>query len=303
MADTTMRLRIYGVRGSHPPTKASNTKYGVNTTCLRIDLGDHLIIFDAGTGIINLGHDLMVELKDAGNHSPNLWKLNVLFTHFHIDHLMGFSYFVMNYLPKTEFHFLYPRMINYDLKDVLEELMNPALFPVTLSELPSTRHYYEIGEGKVIYFFEDGFKIYHVSEAEDVTGWQGRISCRRFYTHPKSGSYTYKIESSAGKSIVFATDVEGFVGSDQRLLKFAQGADILIHDAQYTLQEYEIFQGFGHSTYEMACKVAKEANVKKLLLFHHDPKHDDKVLKEIEDNAQKLFSETYMANEDMDFKL
>lgn len=302
MADTTMRLRIYGVRGSHPPTRASNTKYGVNTTCLRIDLGNHLIIFDAGTGIINLGQDLMVELKDTGN-SQNLWKLNVFFTHFHIDHLMGFSYFVMNYLSKTEFHFLYPRMINYDLEDVLEELMNPALFPVTLSELPSRRHYHEIGEGNVIYFFKDGFKIYHVSEDDNVTDWQGKISCRRFYTHPKSGSYMYKIESSTGKSIVFATDVEGFVGSDQRLLKFAEGADILIHDAQYTLQEYEIFQGFGHSTYEMACKLAKQADVKKLLLFHHDPKHDDKVLKEIEDSAQKLFPEAYIASENMDFKL
>lgn len=302
MADSAMRLRIYGVRGSHPPTRSTQTKYGVNTTCLRIDLGKHLIIIDAGTGIINLGQDLMAEMKE-GNSRQNLWKLHLFFTHFHIDHLMGFSYFLMNYLPKSELHFLYPRLVNYDLKDILEYLLNPALFPVTLSELPSVKHFHEIGEGKVVYFFENDFKVAHVSSTDDISGWQGKISCRRFYTHPKSGSYMYKIESHTGKSIVFATDVEGFVGSDKRLIDFAKDADILLHDAQYTLQEYDMFQGFGHSTYEMACKIAQQANVKKLLLFHHDPKHEDNVLQEIEQSAQKLFSETYIASEEMDFEL
>jgi len=299
MDERPLRLKIYGVRGSHSPTRHFKTKYGVNTTCLRIDLGKHLIIFDAGTGIINLGQDLMAEASSGSEQ--NLWKLHLFFTHFHIDHLMGFPYFLMNYIPKSEIEFYYAKMVNYDLKDVIEELLNPALFPVTLSEMPSRKTFHQLGEGNVVFFFEDSFQVLPVSEAPSVENWIGKISCMRFYTHPKSGSYTYKVESNNGKSIVFATDVEGFVGNDQRIIKFAKDADILIHDAQYTFQEYSMFQGFGHSTYEMACNVAKEAGVKKLLLFHHDPKHEDALLDELEASAQKLFPEAYMATEEMDF--
>jgi ribonuclease BN (tRNA processing enzyme) len=302
MPGQKFRLRIYGVRGSHPPTRNFQNSIGANTTCLRIDLGQHVIIFDAGTGIINLGQDLMGEIQ-GGKSKQNLWKLCMFFTHFHIDHLMGFPYFLMNYIPNTEIDFISPRLVDYKLEEVLENLMNPALFPVTLSELPSKRRFHDFGEGKAAFFQTDSFEIVHVSEANKIKNWQGKITCSRFYTHPKSGSYTYKIETNSGKSIVFATDVEGFVGSDQRILKLAQGADILIHDAQYTFEEYAMFQGFGHSTYKMACEIAKEAGVKKLLLFLHDPKHDDKLLHKLEKSAQKLFPETYMAKEDMDFTL
>ncbi|MFQ5583038.1 MAG: MBL fold metallo-hydrolase [Calditrichia bacterium] len=302
MPQPTFRLRIYGVRGSHPPTRINNTTIGVNTTCLRIDLGPHVIIFDAGTGIVNLGQDLMGEIQ-GGKSKQNLWKLHILFTHFHIDHLMGFPYFLMNYIPNTQIDFISPRLVNYRLEEVLEQLMSPALFPVTLSELPSTRRFHDFGEGKVVLFFEDSFKIVHLSDAGTEKNWIGKISCSRFYTHPKSGSYTYKIETGSGKSIVFATDVEGFVGGDKRLLKLSEGADILIHDAQYTFDEYAMFQGFGHSTYKMACDIAKEAGVKKLLLFHHDPKHGDELLQELQESARKIFPETYMATESMDFTL
>ncbi len=89
----------------------------------------------------------------------------------------------------------------------------------------------------------------------------------RNYTHPKGGVYIYKIENHVGNTVVFATDIEGYVGGDQRLAKFARNANILIHDAQYSTPEYEMFQGFGHSTFVMACEVAKTAAVKKTHSF------------------------------------
>ena len=123
----------------------------------------------------------------------------------------------------------------------------------------------------------------------------------RNYTHPKGGVYIYKFENNSGHSVVFATDIEGYVGGDQRLAKFAHNANILIHDAQYSLAEYNMFQGFGHSTFVMACEVAKNAGIKKLVLSHHDPKHSDAELKQLEKEAQKIFPDTYLATESMEF--
>ncbi len=293
-------IKIYGVRGSFPPTKGFSTNIGVNTTCLRANIGQHVVIFDAGTGIINLGADLISELK-SGNSLQNLFNLNLFFSHTHIDHLMGFPYFAMLYMPQTELNIISPNILGYSIEEIIELWMSPALFPVTTAELPSRFSYFDFGENMHMYFFEDETKILPATEAATVENWIGRISCMRNFTHPKGGAYLYKVEKSNGESIVFATDIEGFVGGDQRLIKFAQNAKILIHDAQYTLAEYQMFQGFGHSTYEMACDVAKKAEVDKLILTHHDPKHEDKELTELENQAQEIFPQTFMAKDGMEF--
>lgn len=302
MKNTDLRVKIYGVRGSFPPTVGSATQFGVNTTCLRVDIGKHLVIIDAGTGIINLGADLINELK-SGNSHQDLFKLHLFFTHTHIDHLMGFPYFSMLYVPKTELHVITPTQLDYSIEEILETLMSPVFFPVTISELPSNFTYEEFAENKVIYFFENELKVVYVSDDQPTSGWIGRLSCIRNFTHPKGGAYIYKFENSKEDSIVFATDIEGFVGGDQRLINFAKSAKVLIHDAQYSLPEYEMFQGFGHSTFQMACEVAKKASIEKLILSHHDPKHSDNELIDLEKKAQKIFPETYMAKESMEFVL
>lgn len=302
MANNDLRLKIYGVRGSYPPPNSNATRFGVNTTCLRFDIGKHVVIIDAGTGIMNLGADLVAELK-AGKSKQNIFKLHLLFTHSHIDHLMGFPYFNMLYMPQTELHIISPTLLNYSTEDIIETWMSPAFFPVTVAELPSSFSYYHFGEFKQLYFFEDDFRIVSVNEAKNTGGWIGRISCLRNFTHPKGGSYSYKLENIDGKSMVFATDIEGFPGGDQRLIKFAQNAKVLIHDAQYSPSEYKMFQGFGHSTFEMAVEVAQKAAVEKLILIHHDPNHSDEQLTELENKAQAIFSETYMAAESMEFTL
>ena len=302
MNSEAFKMKIYGVRGSYPPTKGSHTRFGVNTTCLRFDIGKHVIIIDAGTGIINLGADLISELKSGTSHQ-NLSKLHLFFTHAHIDHLLGFPYFGMIYMPQTELHVISPNFLDYHIEEILESLMSPAVFPVKISELASNFYYYDYRESLQVYFFEDDFQILSVNESANVDNWIGRISCIRNYTHPKGGSYIYKIENNKGKFIVLATDIEGFIGADQRLIKFAKNANILIHDAQYSLSEYKMFQGFGHSTYEMACDVAQKASVEKLILSHHDPKHSDDELSELEKLAKNIFPETYMATESMEFTL
>lgn len=299
MAKPNLRVKIYGSRGSYSPTFSKSTTVGVNTTCLRVDIGENIIIFDAGSGIINCGQDLLKELQAERASQPQ-WEMHLFFTHMHIDHLVGFPYFPMLYVPKTKIHFLSPQILDYRLEDVLRQFMHPPYFPVSMDELPFERYFYQVLEGNIVYFYTNNFKIYSVSEtAED--GWLGKISCMRNFMHPKGGAYFYKIETRAGDKVVFASDTEGFVGGDQRLIKFADGADILMHDAQYHPAEYGRMQGFGHSTYEMACDVARNAGVKKLLLIHHDPKYGDKKLKEIEQQARKLFPKTFVATESMEF--
>ncbi len=300
MENSALKVKIYGVRGSYPPTRSETTQYGVNTTCLRVDIGEHVIIIDAGTGIINLGNDLIAEMRSKES-TQNLNRLFLFFSHTHIDHLMGFPYFSLIYMPQTEINIITPTQLNYSMEEILETLMSPAFFPVTISELPSQFNYSDFAENKIAYFFEEDYRIVPVTESADVKNWIGRISCMRNYTHPKGGVYIYKFEDHKGNSIVFATDVEGFVGGDNRIAKFAENANVLIHDAQYSTGEYEMFQGFGHSTYEMACEVAKKAKVKKLVLSHHDPKHTDKDLKDLEKAAKKIFPETSIAAEGMEF--
>ncbi len=299
MSQPRLRVKVYGARGSYSPTRNTATSFGVNTTCFRVDVDDIVLIFDAGSGIIPLGQDLVKEFFQKDD-SLSKWTTHLFFTHMHIDHLIGFPYFAMLYMPKSEINFIAPRILDYDLKEVLDTFVHPPFFPVSLADLPFEGHYHHMAENRVVYFYSDRFEVTKAT-AEPTEGWRARVSCLRNFMHPKGGSFFYKIETPAGNKVVIASDTEGFVGGDQRLVNFAKDAELLFHDAQYTFEEYQKFQGFGHSTYHMACEVAKQAGVKKLLLIHHDPSHDDEALDAIQAEARKIFPETYVASESMEF--
>jgi len=132
------------------------------------------------------------------------------------------------------------------------------------------------------------------------------VSVMHSYAHPKDGVFVFKVQNN-GQSVVYATDTEGYRGGDSRIINFAQGADVLIHDSQYTTEEYtdtlQPKQGFGHSTIEMACEVAEKASVKQLVLFHHDPRHDDEMMKRLEEHARRLFKNVIAAFEGLEIHL
>lgn len=132
-----------------------------------------------------------------------------------------------------------------------------------------------------------------------------RISVLRSYAHPQ-GVFVYRIECG-GQAVVYATDTEGYASGDQRLIRFVRGATLLIHDAQYTEAEYanpmSPKQGWGHSTWQMAVGVAQAASVQRLVLFHHDPEHDDAMLEQLEKEAQAAFLQTVLAREGMTIEL
>lgn len=303
MSDFQFLARIYGVRGSYPISPKGGTEFGGNTTCVLVRTPEHIVIFDAGSGIIQLGRELVPEIIAHKNKSDQPFHITILFTHTHIDHLLGFPYFAPLYIPGVHLHLIGPGTMGVDLEDILRTLVEPQYYPVSMDELRSTKDFDNIDENMVIYFNE-GDQMPYFTVAGDTKLGKAElvVSNMKYYFHPKDGSYNYKVNWN-NHSLVFATDVEQYVGSDQRLVKFAEGCDLLIHDSQYTLEQYLQFQGYGHSNYEMACQVALKANAKKLLLFHHDPSNTDDTLREIEKDAQQICSGAELASEGWEWKL
>jgi ribonuclease BN (tRNA processing enzyme) len=303
MNDFQFLARIYGVRGSYPVAPEDGTVYGGNTTCLLVRTPEHIVIFDAGSGIIKLGRELVPEILEYKKKSDKPFNITILFTHTHIDHLLGFPYFAPLYIPGVRLNLVGPATMGVDFEDILRTLVEPQYYPVGMDEFRSDKEFTNISENMIVYFLE-GESYPYITTAGDAKLENADlvISNMKYYFHPKDGSYNYRVNWNK-HALVLATDVEQYVGSDQRLIKFAESCDVLIHDAQYNLEQYLRFQGYGHSNFEMACQVALKAKVKKLLLFHHDPNNDDDMLKTMEGDARKIFSGAEMATESWEWKL
>jgi ribonuclease BN (tRNA processing enzyme) len=220
---------------------------------------------------------------------------------------MGLPFFTPLFLPDASLSFFGPSVYGpitngrTDLQYVLDMLMDAMFFPVDLAETASHKVFTTLQTSDRILLTEGTEPQVEKPRtvAPTLTTNQVVISQYRSYAHPKNGTLVYKIQS-AGKTLVYATDIEGYVLGDRKLIEFAKGADILIHDSQYTEEQYGGViptQGFGHSTAAMACQVAKEAGVKQLFLFHHDPNHDDAMIAQKEEKARLLYPNTFSAYE------
>ncbi|MGD9486964.1 MAG: MBL fold metallo-hydrolase [Calditrichaceae bacterium] len=289
--------KLYGVRGSYPIAPENGTKIGGNTPCLLVRSQKHIVIFDAGSGVIKLGKDLIGEINEHGKKSVDPLHITFIFTHTHSDHLIGLPFFAPLYMPNVFIHFIGPATLGVDFEQILRRLVEPQYFPVSMDEFRSNKSFRNINENMTIYFLPgvDEPQIAHANETVPDNA-EFAVHNMKYYFHPKDGNYVYRVNWK-NKALVYATDVEEYSGGDQRLITFSKDADFLIHDAQYTEEQYKSFNGYGHSSFVMACDAAKQANVKKLLLFHHDPNNDDDVLYEIEKDARKLFTNSELATE------
>ena len=300
--DFTVTFR--GVRGSIPVPGPTTLKVGGNSSCVQVNVLDHTIFLDAGTGIVPAGQQL-VKSFFANKDKLKKLKATILISHTHHDHVMGLPFFAPIFIPDSSLSIYGPSIYApvgqpNDLKYVLDMLMDPMFFPVDFEDTNSIKH---VGTLKnldqiILAAGENALRVNgsnhgHTSKDKVI------VSQYRAFNHPKNGTIIYKLEY-AGKSIVYATDIESYAEGDLRLIQFAKGADVLIHDAQYTMEQYTgplSTQGFGHSTPEMACHVAREAGVKQLVLYHHDPNQDDAAVAKKEENAKKLFANTVAAYE------
>ena len=302
----TMRVTFWGVRGSFPVPGPDTVRFGGNTPCVEVQANGHTIILDAGTGIVRLGNDLLRRAKEKSEPV----RATLLFSHMHHDHTQGFPFFTPAYVGSSVLNIFGPRVFERDLEETLAHSMLPPSFPVALQEMNSLKFVRNMTETDVILLgkTEDAVTVrnfYHEQVEDDPE--LVRIKALRSYAHPE-GVLIYRIEWR-GKSVIYATDTEGYVNTDQRLAAFAKGADLLIHDAQYSEAHYlgqdgaAATQGWGHSTPQMACAVAKTAGVKRLVLFHHEPRYSDDMITGLEAQAKTIFPEAQAAFEGLSIEI
>lgn len=302
-----LKIKFWGARGSYPTPGAGTIKYGGNTASVEVRAGDRTIILDAGTGIIPLGRELArTTLVLAGGARERASEIVLLLSHLHHDHTQGFPFFVPAYLPNTKLHIFGPDGTHASMQSVLERNQSSETFPMGLRDMASFKNIQAVRESQVIVWDENGIRV-----AESAAGLNEEaviIRMQKSYAHP-GGVYVYRI-NWRGKSVVYATDTEGYVGTDRKLVQFAKAADLLIHDAQYLEEHYQgqlvgfpSTQGFGHSTVRMACEVALASEAGRLVLFHHDPSYTDDMVAGMETTAKTLFPDSMAAFEGLEIDI
>ncbi|MFL5591528.1 MAG: MBL fold metallo-hydrolase [Ktedonobacteraceae bacterium] len=292
-------VRFWGARGSYPTPGPSTVRHGGNTSCIEVQVGSHTLILDAGSGIIRLGEELLRRAKGRPLH------VSLLITHGHGDHLVGLPFFVPLFESNAQIDFFGPSLEERSIEQLVTPIMSPPYFPVDIGKLPSQRRFHTVtGEQFITWDHGYGSKPEIAWNQEQTKDAELCVAIQFTDSHPLNGAILYRIEY-AGRRLVYATDVEW---SEQRydpdFLAFAQGADLLVHDAQYTAEDYQkAKRGFGHSTIEMATGVACEAGVRELILFHHEPTYDDAKLDAMEAEARRRFAHTRSAYEGLQINL
>ncbi|HSA05916.1 MAG TPA: MBL fold metallo-hydrolase [Candidatus Gastranaerophilales bacterium] len=306
------KVKFRGVRGSYPVCASNQVKYGGNTSCVEVSINGRLIVIDGGTGIINLGGDLVRDYIASGASSESRKPIEavLLFSHSHLDHIQGFPFFKPAYIKNSNIYMYGFRPRNKDFEQVLAETIFDPIFPIELKEMSANIFINNLLETHALIIYPDKAepeKVKLNDECEiQIPEDAILIKCSKSYAHPKDGVLNFRI-SCNGKSMVYASDKESYIGGDSKFTTFARNADLLIHDAQYTMEDYVSpiipKQGYGHSTPDMAIEAAKLANVKQLILFHLDPNYNDDFLDKMEKKAKGLFNNLLMAYEGLEVDL
>jgi len=270
-----MRVKFWGVRGSTPTPQPENLRYGGNTSCVEVRLKDALYVFDCGTGFRLLGQQLEHESKGK----PVV--AHIFVSHFHWDHIQGIPFFGPLYDSGENRFIFHCSSRTRSLKRVMEEQMASPYFPVDMSEMKARRDFYDIEEGRV-------------PLGDEVT-----IEAM-WLNHPQ-GCMGFRLESKHGV-LVYATDNEpGDPIFDKNVRKLAAGADVLIYDAQYLPEEYAARKrGWGHSHWREGINIVMESGAKELILFHHDPDHDDALIDKVVQEARNYYPQVRAAAEGME---
>lgn len=268
-----MKVTLWGTRGSLASPGAETMHYGGNTSCVEVRGEDgSLLVLDAGTGIRRLGDTIGRDTR----------RIDILLTHLHMDHIQGLGFFDPLFWPELEVHLWGPSSTTLDLRSRLGRYLSPPLFPVRLRDLPCDLTLHDVVE--LANFRINGFEI------------AARLVC-----HP-GPTVGYRIEAD-GATLGYVPDHEPALGAEDFSedpawisgLEIADQVDLLIHDAQFSAEEYPRFVGWGHSSIPQMLAFARVARVRHLVPFHHDPAHSDAIL-------DRLYEEVHKAN-DLPFEL
>jgi len=275
------RIKFWGTRGSIAVPSPDTLRYGGDTTCMELRADGKIIVLDAGTGIRPLGIALDKELQ-----APPI-KLSLLITHAHWDHIQGFPFFKPAYDSKNEI-----RIFGFDgagatFREIMTEPMKSPFFPITMRELSARMDINKLNEMK----FSLGKLDIHaafVNHPGVCAGYRIFTSGGSVAFLPDHEPYEFFLHSARGKEL--SAEEAREIGAEQHaaLVQFLRGSDILILDSQYTDQEYETHIGWGHGSISSAVSLALEAEVQTLLLFHHDPNHDDEMVDTMVESAREL---------------
>ncbi|MFC1474555.1 MBL fold metallo-hydrolase [bacterium] len=300
-----MKVKFWGVRGSIPSPGPKTMKVGGNTTCVEIcPGGDRQFIIDAGTGIRELGLNMM------GRGNVGTVRAHLFMTHTHWDHIHGFPFFVPAFIPGNQLTIVGPVSAKEKtLEQVIKDQMDYEYFPVPLKALGSKIRFEQLEagnyefegvktrveylnhpvttvgyrfefEGKTVVTQFDSEQFFNPFDQEQASG--GGDDMDDFLFGDADLGPTPESEAYDDKKVHAEADSEVEM-QNRKLIDFARDADLVIFDAQYTGEEYPPKKGWGHSTIDDAIHVATEANVKRLAFFHHDPTRTDKMIEEMED--------------------
>jgi phosphoribosyl 1,2-cyclic phosphodiesterase len=272
MAVLPVTLTFRGVRGSMPVSGPTTERYGGRTLCIDIDPGPgERVIIDGGTGISALAQDLEVPPEGIDFH--------VFLTHYHWDHLQGILFFPPLYDERNRFTFYGHSWNGMGVREAIEGALRPPWFPVSIFETAAPKTYVDVADAP--------FTV-------------GSLTMDAAALHHPQGVTAYRMTND-GHTVVLATDYErGEPTSDETLRSFAAGVDVLIHDAQYTPDEYpSLYVGWGHSTRHHAVEAALETGAKRLVLVSHDPHRSDEQIDAIVVSARQEFPATEAAFEGM----
>lgn len=271
MLKASMRIRFWGVRGSIACPGPDTIRYGGNTPCIEVRYGERVLIFDAGTGLRPLGIEL---IKDA-----KIRNIDIFLTHCHLDHVTGLPFFaplfVEGYRIRVWAGNLEP---SNSIERVVRTLMSSPLFPVQVEIFKATIEFNDFRSGDILRPYDD--VILRTAPLD----------------HP-DGANGYRLEYG-GRSFALLSDTEGFPGKcDGELVSLARRADLVVYDATFTEKEIASRSGWGHSTWVRGIRLADEADVKQLCLFHHDHSHDDNFMDALAAEANDARPGTIVARE------
>ncbi len=264
---------FWGVRGTIACPSMSHARYGGNTSCVQLRLDDSVIIFDAGTGIRELGNDLQKQ---------KIREAHLLMSHTHWDHINGFPFFAPGYDSNWSFKIMAGHLSGSEsgIEEVLNAQMVSPMFPVPLETMQAKLNFEDFKAG-------EQFKI------------ASNVNIRTAPLRHPNGATGYRVEYN-GKSVCYITDTEHIPEKpDQNILELIEDSDLVIYDSTYTEEEFLTKAGWGHSTWNEGLSLCQSANVKKLAIFHHDPNHDDDFMDGIEAEALSTSENCFVAREGM----
>ncbi|MDX1484949.1 MAG: MBL fold metallo-hydrolase [Alphaproteobacteria bacterium] len=272
LPDETFWLRFWGVRGSLACPGPETIRYGGNTSCIEVNCGSRVLVLDCGTGARRLGNDLT---------ERDVRSLDVLFSHTHIDHLVGLPFFLPAQNRQASLTLWAGHLEeDYDLRGAIMAMMQPPLFPLPLDALKAEITFKEFASGETF------------SPAPGVEVRTAPLN------HPE-GATGYRI-SFEGRSVCYVTDTEHVPGrNDESILGLVENANLMIYDSTFTEAEFADRRGWGHSTWEEGARLADLAGVDVFVAFHHDPWHDDDTMDEIAGQLEKKRPGSIVAREGM----